>query len=291
MNNNVNEPKRIATVNIAGADSQQEDEASSLNYMPMPAVMETYTMPVIPEPEEMQEECTAALSLLAKVEHALINHSGDVPRKFSLVALDKDSLDVINQLLGAGEVSINIDGSAPVEIQEAVMTGVWRIRQRNAADQLIDDYLEVAAIPQIVIQRAFQAAKTGIDTSAFKLPEGIINAPALLTEIDEKMRQLRPDTDPHVLNLTLLPLSPQDLMLLGERLGVGPVTILSRGYGNCRIGSTACQSVWWIKYYNSEDTLIMNTIEIVRVPEVALAAAEDFNDSAERLSDILDLYR
>jgi len=288
---NINEQKPIATVNIAGAGLQHEDEASVVNYMPMPAVMETYATPVIPEPEQMQEGCAAALSLLTKVEHALIHHGGDAHSKFSLVALNKASLDFVNQLLGAGEVSISIDGSAPLEIQESVMTGVWRVRQRNASDQLIDDYLEVAAIPQVVLQRAFQAAKTGVDTSIFNLPEGTVNAPALLAEIDEKMRQLRPDREPHVLNLTLLPLSPQDLMLLGERLGVGPVTILSRGYGNCRIGSTGCQSVWWIKYYNSEDTLIMNTIEIVKVPEVALAAAEDLNDSAERLSDILGLYR
>jgi hydrogenase-1 operon protein HyaF len=49
--------------------------------------------------------------------------------------------------------------------------------------------------------------------------------------------------------------------------------------------------VWWVKFYNSEDALILNTIEIVDVPEVARAAAEDLADSAERLKEILEIYQ
>ena len=71
---------------------------------------------------------------------------------------------------------------------------------------------------------------------------------------------------------------------------MGPITILSRGYGNCRIGSTNKMNVWWVKFYNSEDKLILNTIEVVDVPGVAIAAPEDIIDSAERLKEILDVY-
>ena len=71
---------------------------------------------------------------------------------------------------------------------------------------------------------------------------------------------------------------------------MGPTTILSRGYGNCRIGATAKEGVWWIKYYNSQDALILNTIEIVQIPEVALAAPEDIADTAERVAEIGKLY-
>jgi hydrogenase-1 operon protein HyaF len=49
--------------------------------------------------------------------------------------------------------------------------------------------------------------------------------------------------------------------------------------------------VWWVKYYNSEDALILNSIEIVDVPEVACAAVEDLADSAERLAEILEVYQ
>jgi hydrogenase-1 operon protein HyaF len=36
------------------------------------------------------------------------------------------------------------------------------------------------------------------------------------------------------------------------------------------------------------NTLILNTIEVVDVPEVALAAAEDLDDSRTRLEELID---
>jgi hydrogenase-1 operon protein HyaF len=74
-------------------------------------------------------------------------------------------------------------------------------------------------------------------------------------------------------------------------LGGGPVTILSRGYGNCRITATATTNVWRVKYFNARDAMILNTIEVVDVPAVALASQDDIDDSAERLDEILQVYR
>ena len=73
-----------------------------------------------------------------------------------------------------------------------------------------------------------------------------------------------------------------------QSLGVGPATILSRGYGNCRITSTRLASVWRVQYFNSMDRLILDTIEVGDVPEVALATGEDHADSVERLGEWLD---
>jgi hydrogenase-1 operon protein HyaF len=94
----------------------------------------------------------------------------------------------------------------------------------------------------------------------------------------------------HVVNLSLLPHTEDDLAWLDAALGEGAVTILSRGYGNCRITSTGVANVWWVQYFNSQDTLILNTIEVSRVPNVACAAAEDLEDSAQRLREILEVY-
>ena len=71
-----------------------------------------------------------------------------------------------------------------------------------------------------------------------------------------------------------------------RRCAVGPVAILSRGFGNCRISSTAARDVWRVQYFNNMQTLILNTIEVVDMPEVALAAAEDLADSRERLGEL-----
>ena len=67
---------------------------------------------------------------------------------------------------------------------------------------------------------------------------------------------------------------------------MGKTAILSRGYGNCRITATAIQRVWWVQYYNSTETLILNTLEVADVPLVACASADDIADSAQRLNEI-----
>lgn len=115
---------------------------------------------------------------------------------------------------------------------------------------------------------------------------GVINAPALLAEI--AAQAARPPGDAHVINLSLLPFGPEDAAWLDERLGRGDVTLLSRGYGNCRITATGIARVWWVQYFNSQDALILNTIEISDVPEVARASSEDLRDSAERLAEVID---
>jgi len=39
---------------------------------------------------------------------------------------------------------------------------------------------------------------------------------------------------------------------------------------------------------NSQDALILNTLEITDAPEVARTAAEDLADSAERLTEVME---
>ncbi|TQV75969.1 hydrogenase expression/formation protein [Exilibacterium tricleocarpae] len=286
-------PNQIPVVNIYGPGSQPEPdtEGGRLDYMTMPTSMSTFQPPLLPEPDEVGD-ISAALAFLDKGCAALeqVSRQGG-ERLIPLQGLNDNALGLINQILGVGEVSATIAGDTPVDIQESVMAGLWRVHHLDKEGRVAGDFLEVAAIPAAVRQLAFQSARAGVDTNTEGLPAGVINSPALLVELDEKARHYRAGVSPHVINLSLLPLSPEDLLLLGERLGVGPVTILSRGYGNCRIGSTACRSVWWIKYYNSEDALILNTIEVTAIPDVAVAAPEDIADSAERLREIVEIYR
>jgi len=45
-----------------------------------------------------------------------------------------------------------------------------------------------------------------------------------------------------------------------------------------------------VQYFNSQESLILNTIEISEMPEVAIASAEDIADSGQRLGEILSIY-
>jgi len=83
-------------------------------------------------------------------------------------------------------------------------------------------------------------------------------------------------------------LTGEDRTVLEHAAPTGPVAILSRGFGNCRITSTLLRNLWRVQYFNSMQTLILNTLEVVDVPEVAMAAAEDLADSRQRLRELLD---
>jgi hydrogenase-1 operon protein HyaF len=281
-------PIGIPVVGVGTQPAEEGDETFS--FIGAPGAMPTFHPPILPEPEEV-ENLVAAKALLAQMQQGLAQYQAGTPAlQYDLMPLDDANLDLVNQVLNEGEVSVLYSGVPSVQIQESVLTGVWRVQTFDAQQQLIADGIEVADIPSIVREHGFADVQT-LNTDLSHLPIGVLNAPALITEIAEKSASWEKGDLPHVINLSLLPLSTEDLAFLGERLGVGTITILSRGYGNCRIGSTRIPNVWWVKYYNSEDALILNSIEIVDVPEVACAAVEDLADSAERLAEILEVYQ
>ena len=119
----------------------------------------------------------------------------------------------------------------------------------------------------------------------------MVNAPPLLVELTDKSTGFDAGAPLHVINLSLLPHTEEDLVWLDTALGEGSVTILSRGYGNCRITATALPHVWRVQFFNSQDTLILDTFEVTTVPEVACAAPEDLVDSANRLEQVLEAIR
>ena len=275
----------VAATQTLGPGSHQEDE--TLDYLPMPHDMRTFQTPILPEPEEMRDR-TAARSWLGQLlEAARKWRPGKVSFSLDMEPLSEADRQLIDQVLGEGEVSAQVSGEAGTEagtlsIQESVFAGVWRIRGRDLDDRVHTDRVEVGDVPA-AIRAAAQAGRAA--PSQAPTGPGVINAPALLAEIAE--HTARPAGSHHVINLSLLPFGPEDGAWLDERLGRGRATLLSRGYGNCRITATGIARVWWVQYFNSQDALILNTIEISDVPEVARASAEDLEDSAERLAEVI----
>ncbi|MDQ7074177.1 MAG: hydrogenase expression/formation C-terminal domain-containing protein [Gammaproteobacteria bacterium] len=280
----------VATI---GPGSQTTDAEAELAITSMPSGMSTYVQPIMPEIEVLEElDVKAGIQALEDALIALRRYQpGQAALSVNLSHLNDINLRFVNQALGDGEVSVMSTGDAPIKAQESVMAGIWRVQHCDQHDRPLHDSIEIGDVPDMVRSLTFQTANSELDTR-FDLSSGELqNSPALLVELKDQLKEWTPESELHVINLTLLPLTDADLHLIGSRLGVGPVTILSRGYGNCRIGSTAKNNVWWIKYYNSEDKLILNTIEVTSIPEVALAAPEDLHDSIERLDEILALYR
>ncbi|WP_220495744.1 hydrogenase expression/formation protein [Oceanospirillum sediminis] len=305
-----------------GPGSQDESEDGEvLNYMPMPKEMASYDMPVLPDEAEVSDLPELRQLLDTLLIHLRQFEQNGESQQLDLKQWPKKSTELLSQILGEGEVSILVDQGqlaqrmgaqnavcepdsmseqdvvSKWQIQETVLAGVWRIQSLNAQGEMLVDMIEVASIPQQVISTAFDSAELpDLNTWFNDKPVDVMNAPMVLIELrDQAARVIDEGTDkqkfPHVVNLSLLPVSPRDLDYIQQMLGVGPVTILSRGYGNCRITATHLPNTWWVQYYNSGDQLILNTVEVCAIPEVALAAKEDIEDSIERLIEIQQAYQ
>jgi hydrogenase-1 operon protein HyaF len=270
-----------------GPGTQSEDE--TLDYVSMPKDMNTYRPPVLPEPEEIAGRAKARAALgcvLAMLDAAAEGRPGG---QVSLLDLPAEDRNLINQVMGEGEASalLRTEGSALEQrIQESVFAGVWRIMGFNHG-VLVDDVIEVGPVPQQLRITADEDAESPYRPWRGPLPPNVQNAPLLVEEIRDQIARWQPGQPPHVVNLTLLPVTPEDIAFLDHQLGTGRVLLLSRGYGNCRITNTRHPHCWRVVYYNSMDSVILNTVEVVDMPEVAMAAPEDLSDSHARLLDVL----
>jgi len=254
----------------------------------MPEEMAIYRMPQV-SVDLNAADLAQAKSVLQQLEQDLAAYPA-ASKANDLTGLDSINRRFIDEVLGEGEVSIICAGEPKLRIQESVLAGVWRLQQVNARQKIVTDTLEVGIIPEQLLQSAFTGAASQIDTHWPTLPEGLMNAPPLLAELNAKISAYQTGAEAHIINLSLLPQTEQDLAFLEQCLGKGSVTLLSRGYGNCRISSTGTKNVWWVQYFNSQDALILNTLEVSDVPDVDCASPEDIADSAGRLQEILKVY-
>lgn len=268
-----------------GPGSQAEEGDEGLDYLPMPSGMRVYEphLPEIPDPDR----AAVAGGVLSQIHRALVSWRLGEELRIAVDGLDARTLALVGEALGEGEVAVKVDrAGGRLEIQEAALAGVWRVRAFGDGEPR--ESLLVGAFPRVALNRAF-IPMSPIEAGAS--PDGLMNGLPILTELLDRSAGWRRGEAPHAVNFSLLPHTPEDLAFVEGRLGQGATTILSRGYGNCRVTASATPNVWWVRYYNSVDTLILDTVEIVDVPAVVCAAAEDIADSAERLAEILDALK
>ena len=265
----------------------QPTEDDTLAVLDMPRDVTAFQMPRVPERVDPQA-LAAARDLLQRWHDALGRWDPAAVRhgpQLDLGGTAPAVLAIVNDVLGEGEVAIRIAGDPEWRIQESVFPGYWRCLQLDAQGQVLRDWLEAGPVPVVVGECARAAA--GEVLRPVELPPGAMNSPALLAEIGGRCAALREGDKAGVINLTLLPMSPDDHAVLEQALPVGPVVMISRGFGNCHVSSTLARGVWRVQYFNSARTLILNTLEIVDMPEAAVAAADDLVDSRERLAELV----
>lgn len=277
----------IPVVAAFGPGSQPEDD--TLDYITLPSGMHTYQAPRLPEPEALAGHQGALRVLREALAQLGAAARGEPATPIVLQGLDAAERALVNQVLGEGEVSAQVlpqPGRGHAQVQESVFAGVWRVLE-VAADGAVRDSIQVGAVPDLLRATAAEDGG-GPRPDLLSAPPGIMNAQPLLAELEDQRQRWRPGQLAHVINLTLLPLTPEDIGFMDHVLGTGRVLILSRGYGNCRITNCQVANTWRIVYYNSQDQVILNVVEVTSLPEVACAAAEDLHDSLERLTEVLE---
>ncbi len=208
--------------------------------------------------------------------------------RISLRGLEQSDRDTVLDVLGEGDVWAQLGGNVAYDISESVLTGLWHVTATEQ-DGSKTEWLEVGEIPQVIVAATERMPRESIVVPA-QVPQGAMNSIALLTELQERSAACRPGTENHVINFTLLPITEVDAEVLTTVLGQIPLVIRGGGYGSCRIFETGLRHVWAVQYLNSMDKVILDTLEIGGVPVAALAAREDFEDSARRLAEIVQAY-
>lgn len=241
--------------------------------------------PRLPEDFEPSEDLR---NWLAELQSALSRTArGESGQKLlDMAALAPIDRQAIEEILGEGEVQghVALDG-VRYSVQESLLPGIWRINGDDGSARV-----EVGAAPSVITAAAASLAPADFTVHA---PAGqVINAPAVLAEISEKARAWTgtDDAPNHVLNFTLLPMSEADHDLLTAVLGRADLELNSGGFGDCRIMATRYRHVWAVQFVNAMGHTILDTIEVGRLPTAACAAPEDFEDSEQRLADLLETY-
>jgi hydrogenase-1 operon protein HyaF len=211
------------------------------------------------------------------------------PMRFSLAELDESGKASIADILGEGDVWAKVGvRNAFWRVVESVLAGVWRL-ESSSADGTTQEWIEVGAVPQPILQASTELPRATIDIPK-QMPQGAMNAPFLLAELQDRSSSYQPGAENHIINFTLLPITEVDADVLTQVIGQIPLVIRSGGYGSSRVFATGLKHVWAVQYVNGMGNVILDTLEIGGVPVSVLAAKEDFEDSAERLAEILQAF-
>jgi hydrogenase-1 operon protein HyaF len=109
------------------------------------------------------------------------------------------------------------------------------------------------------------------------------NAPPLLREIAEHLRNLLDSGRPAAIDLKGLPLTPHDLDWLRSQLGSGEVVATIHASGESTVSETSFPGVWWITHCNEGGAVVAILIEINLVPDIVRAHPDDVRGGLESL--------
>jgi len=108
-------------------------------------------------------------------------------------------------------------------------------------------------------------------------------AQAVLSELVEQLQELADHGEPHVIDLTSLPMTTTDKHELETLLGKGEVQVTLSTLGESQIIETAYSGVWWIKHFSADNKLLAELIEVSTIPEIIKSHPDDITQAASNI--------
>ncbi len=243
------------------------------------------------DPSKVAAAGETVCALLDRVRSALDQFRDGAERpRFAIDGMHDDDRRLLGEILGEGEVLMSLGSDPRFEVNESVLPGLWRIRVMEPAGAVLQEWLEIGDVPEVVRAGARAMTQTEL-TLPEREPEGSMNAFPVLGEVRDRMQNWQPGAPNHVINFTLMPMTPVDSALISRVLGRAAFESNSRGFGWCKVHLTGHRNVWGVQFFNGMGKVVLDTLEIGDVPTALLAAQDDYADSAMRLGEILEAYR
>ncbi len=183
----------------------------------------------------------------------------------------------LDDLLGDGDIAVSL--GAGIEVRESVFPGIWRLR--GVTGTVVRHGVEVAEVPAAVTRCCREVLRDAPDRRP--APETALTAPLLLDEIAASLKE----GGERVISLTNLPINADDLAHLDACLGHGAIHGEAAGHGVCRFAATGVHRVWRVRYFNADDKLLIDSIEVGDLPVAAKAQPEDVADGLAGLARLL----
>lgn len=116
------------------------------------------------------------------------------------------------------------------------------------------------------------------------------NAVPLLHEIAALLDKLARTGEGGGVQLSGLPLLPDDFSCLRKTLGEGEINAELQALGQTQIRETGLHGVWWVTHRNNAGEVLAESIEVTRCPEILQTPAEDVKEAVQRLRESLQTF-
>jgi hydrogenase-1 operon protein HyaF len=112
----------------------------------------------------------ALLNEIAALLQNLLTEGDGGSVDLARIPLTDEDYDLLEDVLGEGEVTAEVNALGPTQIVETGVPGVWWVTHYNADDEVMAEFIEVAYCPEILLSPR-EDVQEGLDALQARLLE------------------------------------------------------------------------------------------------------------------------